>query len=501
MISLRELSTFMFLRFFSLQWKSFRRSAAFSSGVITGVFYVFGGLYFAAIFTILGFGSYFILDDDMGVEPLSFINKHLIYAASFWIVWRFFVQKMPVLNIQSFLILPVKINAVVHYALGRTVFSFFNIGNAFFFIPFSIVLVNNGYPLAQVLSWHLAILAIVYCTNYLNILINDRNDVFYTIATALVLFALFQRYAIFDITLYTGPVFDMFYSDPIYALIPWLCLGLIYRFTFMHFKNRMYLDAGLQPIKKEAQELRLNWLNRFGRTSIFIKNDIKLILRNKRSKTTLLVSLFFLFYGFFFFIDYSSGMYEAPVWKIFAGIFISGGFLFTFGQYVPSWDSAYYPLMMSQNIVYREYLNAKWSMVTIATIVSAVLASFYIFFGWETYAAVVIGAIYNIGVNGHLVLLSGAYIKTPIDLTSTKKPFGDKQAFNAKSLLLTLPKLVLPMVLYFVGSFFGGPWGGYLTVGFVVIMGYFLKDKVFDKIEQVYKSEKYKTLNAYKQTK
>ncbi len=80
MISLRELSTFMFLRFFSLQWKSFRRSAAFSSGVITGVFYVFGGLYFAAIFTILGFGSYFILDDDMGVEPLSFINKHLIYA-------------------------------------------------------------------------------------------------------------------------------------------------------------------------------------------------------------------------------------------------------------------------------------------------------------------------------------------------------------------------------------------------------------------------------------
>jgi hypothetical protein len=86
-------------------------------------------------------------------------------------------------------------------------------------------------------------------------------------------------------------------------------------------------------------------------------------------------------------------------------------------------------------------------------------------------------------------------------LTSTKKPFGDKQAFNAKSLLLTLPKLVLPMVLYFVGSFFGGPWGGYLTVGFVGIMGYFLKDKVFDKIEQVYKSEKYKTLNAYKQTK
>ena len=489
----------MFLRLLHLQWKSYLRSAAFTSGVITSVFYLFGMLYFIGIFTFLGNISFEILDEEVGVEPLTFVNQYMIYGTSFWVVWRYFIQKMPVLNIKALLILPIKGNSIVHYALGRTVFSFFNVSNAFFFIPFSIALVDNGYPFSQVLSWHLAIVAIVFCTNYLNILINDRNDVFYGVALILVLFAVFQRYNIFDITTYTGPIFDSFYNDPIYALIPWLMLLLLYRSTFTHFKLRMYLDAGLQVVKKDAQEIRLGWLNRFGRTAIFVKNDIKLILRNKRSKMTLWISLYFFFCGLIFFTDSSGGLYDDPVWKIFAGIFVTGGFLFTFGQYVPSWDSAYYPLMMSQNIVYREYLNAKWSMITIATLFSTLMGTFYLLFGWDVYAAILTGAIYNIGINGYLVLLSGAYIKTPIDLTSTKKPFGDKQAFNAKTLLLTLPKIFLPMILYFLGSLFGGEWVGYMTVAFTGILGYFLKNKVFDLIETLYKTEKYKTLKAYKQ--
>ena len=401
-------------------------------------------LCFVGIFTLLGFGSFYLIDEDMGVDPLQFINKYMVYGTSFWVVWRYFIQKMPVFNVKALLSLPVKENTIVHYALGQTIFSFFNISNAFFFVPFSIVLVNNDYPTAQVLSWHLAIIAIVFCTNYINILINDRNDVFYTVATVLILFAGVQYYDIFDITQHTGPVFDTFYNSPIYTLIPWMILILLYQSAFTHFKHRMYLDSGLQVVKKEAQNLQLGWLNRFGRTAIFVKNDIKLILRNKRSKMTIWVSIGFLFYGLLFFTDSSGGLYNAPVWKIFAGIFVTGGFLFTFGQYVPSWDSSYYPLMMSQNIVYREYLNAKWAMITIATLISTVLGSFYIIFGWDVYAAILTGAIYNIGINGHLVLLSGAFIKSPIDLTTTTKPFGDKQAFNAKTLLLSLPKLFYP---------------------------------------------------------
>ena len=39
-----------------------------------------------------------------------------------------------------------------------------------------------------------------------------------------------------------------------------------------------------------------------------------------------------------------------------------------FGQFVPSWDSAYYKLLMSQNITYKDYLASKWWLVVIATV-------------------------------------------------------------------------------------------------------------------------------------
>ena len=116
----------------------------------------------------------------------------------------------------------------------------------------------------------------------------------------------------------------------------------------------------------------MEWLDRFGKGSTFLKNDLKLILRNKRSKTTVFMSVLFLFYGLLFFGN-AIEVYDGPFWRMFAAVFVSGGFLFSFGQFVPSWDSAYYPLMMTQNIRYKEYLRSKWLLVVIATGISAIL--------------------------------------------------------------------------------------------------------------------------------
>ncbi len=118
---------------------------------------------------------------------------------------------------------------------------------------------------------------------------------------------------------------------------------------------------------------------------------------------------------------------------------------------------------------------------------------------WEAYAAVLGGAIYNVGMNSYLVQWGGAYVKTPIELTSNKKAFGDKQAFNAKTLLLTLPKMLLPIVIFAIGQLLIGPVAGYLFVAAFGLLGFVLKERVFKMIEGIYKKEKYKTLLAYKQ--
>lgn len=488
----------MFKRFFSLQWKSFVRSSSFATNLAFKILMIFGALYFIAVFLSLGIGSYFIIENAGLGDPLRVVNRFMVYYLVMDLYLRYMLQKMPVMNIRPLLYLPIKKGDVVAFSLGKTVLSFFNWTHAFFFIPFSIVLVIKDYPLLSVIGWHLGIMALFYMNNFLNIMINNQDRVFYPLLLVLTLLGVSQYYGWFDITRFTAPVFDAFYDIPLLGLLPWLLLVYVTWMSFRYFRKHMYLDAGLAVKKEVGRTEDYAWLNRFGNMGTFLKNDIKLIRRNKRSRTTVIISAFFLLYGLFFFTG-SLEVYEAPVWGVFAGIFVSGGFLFTFGQYVPSWDSSYYPLMMSQNIRYREYLSSKWYLIVIGTLISTLLSVFYLYFGWQVYLAILVGAVYNIGVNSYLVLWGGAYIKTPIDLTSNKKAFGDSQAFNVKTLLLTIPKLLLPLLVFWGGEWMWNETAGYFMVALAGIAGFAFKDSVFKLIERIYKKEKYKTLAAYRE--
>ncbi len=488
----------MIKHFISLEWKAFFRSASFKMNLFFKILLGFSALWMIVSFLGLGVGAYYFIENELNLDPLTTINKILIFYVVFDLIIRYFLQTMPIVNIRPLLYLPIKKGNVVKFALNKTVISFFNIVHAFFFIPFSVVLIIEGHPFINVLGWHVAIFALIYSNNFINVFVNSKDIVFYSVFSILVILGGLMYYNVFDITTYTLPIFESFYNMPYLALIPIVLMAVLYKMAFNYFKKNFYLDAGLAKKVSIVQTEDFAWLNRFGSVSKFLKNDIKLLKRNKRSKTTLLMSFLFIFYGLLFFTN-AIEAYEGPFWRIFAGIFVSGGFLFSFGQFVPSWDSAYYPLMMSQNIRYKEYISSKWYLMVIATIATTILASFYLYFGWQAYAAVVVGAIYNIGVNSHMVLWGGAYIKTPIDLTSNKKAFGDKKSFNAKTMLLTLPKLILPMVVYAIGHFILGEVFGFALVAICGIAGLLFKNKVFDIIEKVYKSEKYKTLSAYKQ--
>ncbi|TKD65073.1 DUF5687 family protein [Flavobacterium sp. ASW18X] len=488
----------MFKRLLNLQWKSFFRKASFKTELWIKIFMGIGAFFVAIYLLGFGVGAFFLIEKQGWGDPLRVVNKFLVYYLAFDFMFRYMLQKMPVANIKPLLYQPIKKSKIVHFILGQTASSFFNWTHAFFFIPFSIILLIKDYTAIGVIGWHLAAMALIYAANFLNVLVNSKDVVFYSIVAVFVLLGVSQYYSLFDVTSYTQPIFDVFYDVPWTAIVPWLLTIGLYFGAHNHFLNRMYLDAGLAKKTAEAKTEEMDWLNRYGALGTFLKNDIRLIKRNKRSRTAVLMSVLFLFYGLLFFTG-GIEAYDNSFMKIFAGIFVTGGFLFTFGQFVPSWDSSYYPLMMSQNIKYREYLDSKWYLVLMATVISTILATPYLYFGWQAYAACLVGGIYNLGINSHLVLWGGAYIKMPVDLTSNKKAFGDKQAFNGKTLLLSLPKLLLPIIIYALGHFLISEIGGYVLVALVGLCGFIFKNKVFNKIEEIYKKEKYKTLQAYKQ--
>lgn len=484
----------MFLRFIYLEWKAFLRSASFGTSLAMRILMGFLIAYFTLLFLVLGIGGFYALK-KMKLDPLVTINQFLVYYFLFDLAFRLMLQKIPVLNIRPLLVLPIKRPTIVHFSLGKTALSFFNILHAFLFIPLSVVLIYEGYDVASVVYWHLGVFALVYINNFLNIILSNKDQLFGIFLAIVAVLGGLQYYGYFDVTLYSAPFFEALFHSVGVFLIPLVILGLLYYYTFVYFKNELYLDAGLAVKGEIAKTEDLTWLNQFGTLGTFLKNDIKLIKRNKRSKTTVIMSVLFLFYGLIFFGNKS----QPEVMYIFAGIFVSGGFLFTFGQFVPSWDSSYYQLMMTQNIPYRGYLNSKWWLIVIATFASTILASFYLYYGWQVYLTIVAGAIYNIGINSHLVLLGGAFTKTPIDLTQSQGAFGDKKAFNVNTMLLSIPKLVLPLLLYGLGKYFGGQELGLGLVALAGVIGFAMRNWVFLQIEKIYKREKYKTIAAYKQ--
>ena len=487
----------MIQKFLYLEWKAFFRSASFATNLALKILMGFVAAYFILVFLALGIGAFYILK-KMNLDPIVTVNKFMIYYVLMDLIIRLLLQKIPVMNIRPLLIFPIKKATIVHFSLGKTALSFFNLVHGFFLIPFSIVLMVEGYDVVSVLLWFTAVFSLLYSNNFINILLSNKDNLFAIFLGIAAVLAGLHYYGLFNITNYTAPFFDAIFNTYWVFAIPIVALIGLYYVTFQYFKNNLYLDAGLSNKHDVAKTEELTWLNQFGTIGTFLKNDIKLIKRNKRSKTTVGLSVMFLFYGFLFFTN-GIEAYNNPVMHIFAGIFVSGGFLITFGQFVPSWDSAYYQLMMTQNVPYKGYLSSKWWLMVIATIITTTIASFYLYFGWQVYLTIVVGAIYNIGVNSHLVLLGGAYTKTPIDLSSGKGAFGDKKAFNVKTMLISIPQLALPVLLYWLGSTMANANVGLAIVASAGVIGFAMKDKVFSLIEKIYKSEKYATIAAYKQ--
>ena len=485
----------MIQKFIYLEWKAFSRSASFATNLALKILMGFIAIIYALALLVAGIGAFYGLK-KMNLDPLQEVNKYLIYYFLIDLAFRLLLQKIPVLNIRPLLTLPFKRPTIVNFSIGKTILSFFNSIHAFFFLPFTIVLLVEGYDVVSVILWHLAMMSLVYTNNFLNIILTNKDNIFSVFLVILIALGGFQYYNFFNITNYTSVFFDGLFDTKGLFLLPVLALIGLYYYTFIYLKSNLYLDAGLSSKHEIAKTENLTWLNQFGTLGTFLKNDIKLIKRNKRSRTTVVMSILFLFYGLIFFKENS---HQPEAMRIFAGIFVSGGFLFTFGQFVPSWDSSYYSLMMTQNISYKGYLSSKWWLMVIATFISTILASFYLYFGWQIYLVIVVGAIYNIGVNSHLVLLGGAYTKTPIDLQSSKGAFGDKKAFNTSAMLLTLPKLLLPVLLYWAGTSIMNPNLGLVFVAIAGVLGFAFRDKVFSIIEKIYRTEKHKTIDAYKQ--
>ena len=485
----------MYLKLLQLELKNFIRNPQFGANLAMKILAAFGMAYFSLMFVGMPFLLYYYAKQKMHVDPLTLFCKFFVYYWAFDLVVRYFMQQMPTQNIKPFLTTGLTKKILVKYTIIKTIFNFFNWGNLLFLLLFAGLLIfDGGYPVISVLMFLVGIQAIFYFNNFLNILLNGKDAVVYAVFGIMISLGLLEYFKIIQLSAVSQVLFYSFYDIPGVFLIPvFMALGtmyLCYRFIFDNF----YLDKGLELKKAEGKTENIEFLNRYGAMGTFINNDIRLLKRSKAAKSAVVASFLFLFYGL---LVFTKG-YENSFMQLFTGIFVTGGFMFMFGQRVPSWDSSYYPLMMTQNVPYKEYLQGKWALIVIAVFISMILGVAYVFVSWEFYLTVLGAGLYNLGVNSYITLMAGAFNKKPIDLDTNAKSFGGGNNFNMKTMLLLIPQLLLPMAVFAVVKYFLGIYPAVASLGLLGIIGFLLRDKIFDSIVKIYKTQKYSTLESFK---
>jgi hypothetical protein len=296
-----------------------------------------------------------------------------------------------------------------------------------------------------------------------------------------------------------GIGFEALYIEPLWITVILVFFLVVLQLTAIFLKKELYLDKGLSKKKEKIIGSNLFFLDRLGPLGGLLKNDIRLIIRNIRARQVVLATIFFLFYGLIFF---TQELYlERPGILIFAGIFITGGFTITFGQYIPAWDSEYYSMLMSQNLNYKRYLKSKLYLLMFSVVISMVLSLPYLYFGKKVMVLIIGCGIFNFGLGALISLFSGAYNATPLKLNVKAKAFENTKGFNLTQFIFAIPKLVLPVLVFYIPYFFLGFNAGIVGLITSGLGGLVFRNQILGWIEKIYQIKKYETLAAFNKQK
>lgn len=490
----------MIKHFINLEWKQYFRSSYWQKSIAINILMVFFALYFVAIFLGLGFGLLFILKKTFPEQdPFVVVNGFIF----FWIIgdlmMRFFLQKLPVMSVKPLLTLPIKRSTVVNYVLGKSAVSFFNFLPLFAIIPFSIMLITEGYATSMVLTWMFTMTLIVLINNFLNFIIEafsaEKELSFLPIIIVVgVLFGL-DYFNVLPMKTLIGDALISVANNPILILVPIAVLLFLYAYNFKILKGKLFLDSSLKSKVTEVKAADLSWTKRFGDIAPFMQLDLKLIWRNKRTKSMAMLLVIGLLYGLFF---YPQPMYRDMEFMFaFIGVFSTGFFLINFGQFIPAWDSGYYKMLMSQNIKYEQYLRSKFILMVMSVVILFVLGIPYVYFGWKILLAHFAAAIYNIGVNSHVILYGGSFNRKKIDLD--KKAAFNYQGTGAVQWIIGIPLMLLPMGLFGLTNWLVGFEAAIALLMILGIFGIVFHKKLMKLITKRYLDSKYKMIDAFSQ--
>ncbi len=490
----------MISTFLSHQWKDFWRSRNKSGSIATQILMGFFLLYFFVMAVAIGVGMPYYLPEVFPNKPvMESFNGIILYYFAFEFLMRMQLQELPTLSIIPYLHLNIQKSKIISFLNVKALFSAFNLWPLFIFLPFCFMQILPTLGGFTMLMYIVSILSIMVFNNYLVLYIKRKsitNIWFAIIGIGLLsIFSLLEYYKVISIMAGSNVVFGALANYP-YLGFAFTVAGLVIFFINSAFlKSNLYVEELSKKQEKKAST-DYAFLNRFGRVGELAALELKLILRHKRPRSSVMMGLLFLFYGFLFYKQ-KAIVSDSFAQMLFGAIFMTGFSILGYGQFMFAWQSSHFDGLLSNKIDIKNFIKAKFLLFTIACTIITILASFYGFLSPKLLLLQMSAYLYNIGFSTVLVLYLATYNFKKLDINRAQS--FNFQGVGATQWLLMLPFTVVPYLIYLPFGMMDKPFLGLIAIGTFGLIMLLMRDFWIDIIIKRFEQQRYKILEGFRE--
>lgn len=466
----------MILELIRLQFLKSFRSTSFAKSAMANIFlgflvivllgYVFAaGIFLPRIIEILAEGQ----------NPIVVLNSYLIYFFLVEFMYRYFLQKLPVLDLESLLHLPIGKGRIISILLVRSFISAMTIIPVLLFLPSAFQIVAPAYGTSGAIFWIGSIVFTSWTLHWFMLWFKQRFED--GVIGLIVVFAVLALGAgssymgWFNLGELTKPIFDFALSSP----IPMVVLTGVMVGTFI-LCRKFYLDNAYLEDLAEEDEIRfvgqsIGFFARFGLAGELANLEWKLIIRHKKSRSYLMLSAFFLLYGLIFYTNpvYQSEDGGISAIFIFVGVFITGIFMIQYGQQFLSWNSANFDFFLNRKDGVEALVKGKYLLFISISVICFLATIPYVYFGWNILLIHMATFLFNIGVLIHVIIYFALWKPKPMDLN--KGAMFNYEGVGAAQFLIIIPMMAGPYIIYLPFSLLFNDYVGLLALAISGIIG------------------------------
>ncbi len=490
----------MLSTFLNHQWKDFWRSRNRGGSIAAQIFLGFFMLYFLAIAILIGFGMKFLIEKAFpGSNAITIFNGFILYYFLFDLAIRTQAQELPTISIAPYLHLNISKKTIVNFLNIKSLFTVFNFLPLFVFIPFSLMKIGPELGFLTSAMYILSVIALTIFNNYLVLYLKRKaisNIAYFGVGIGIITtLAVLDYYKIISVRDASNFVFVKIAQYPFIALAFPLIALFIYIVNSNFLRTNLYTEElSTKDVKKGSTDYA--FLNRFGKVGELAALELKLILRHKRSRSTVMMSIVFLAYGFIFYQP-ELLVKDAYGKMLFAAIFVTSSTILFYGQFMFAWQSTHFDGLLSNKINFKNFIKSKFLLFNISSTIVAILTTFYAFISLKLLLLHLAAYLYTIGFGSVIVLYFATFNYKRLDITNGAT--FNWQGMGASQFIITIPYILIPILIYAPFGLINQPYIGLAVLGGFGLIMLLMRNFWVNFLTKKFIEKKYKIAEGFRE--